>query len=59
MAYWSCCDSRLGGDANGNIFQHKVSDSVIDIGMSLVALAIVLSILIGGTLPFFGSVVLT
>ena len=30
---------------------------LIDIGMVLIALAIVLSILVGGTLPFFGSVV--
>jgi hypothetical protein len=35
----------------------SVIAQLIDIGMSLVALAIVLSILIGGTLPFFGSVV--
>lgn len=30
---------------------------LIDIGLVLIALAIVLSILVGGTLPFFGSVV--
>jgi len=30
---------------------------LIDIGVVLIALAIVLSILVGGTLPFFGSVV--
>jgi hypothetical protein len=35
----------------------SVIAQLIDIGMSLVALAIVLSILIGGSLPFFGSVV--
>jgi hypothetical protein len=35
----------------------SVIAQLIDIGMSLVALAIVLSILVGGTLPFFGSVV--
>jgi hypothetical protein len=41
------------------IFSHtkSVIAQLIDIGMSLVALAIVLSILIGGSLPFFGSVV--
>lgn len=35
----------------------SVIAQLIDIGMSLVALAIVLSILVGGSLPFFGSVV--
>jgi ABC-type enterochelin transport system permease subunit len=30
---------------------------LIDIGLVLIALAIVLQILVGGTLPFFGSVV--
>jgi len=30
---------------------------LIDIGLVLIALAIVLSILVGGTLPFFGSVI--
>ena len=35
----------------------SVIAQLIDIGMSLVALAIVLSILIGSNLPFFGSVV--
>ena len=35
----------------------SVIAQLTDIGLSLVALAIVLSILIGGSLPFFGSVV--
>ena len=35
----------------------SVVRELIDIGLVLIALAIVLSILIGGTLPFFGSVV--
>jgi hypothetical protein len=41
------------------IFSHtkSVIAQLTDIGMSLVALAIVLSILIGSSLPFFGSVV--
>ena len=30
---------------------------LIDVGILLLALAIVLSLLVGGTLPFFGSVV--
>jgi len=34
-----------------------VTRELIDIGLVLIALAIVLSILVGGTLPFFGSVV--
>jgi ABC-type enterochelin transport system permease subunit len=34
-----------------------VIGQLIDIGLALLALAIVLSLLIGGTLPFFGSVV--
>jgi hypothetical protein len=42
-----------------DIFSHtkSVIAQLTDIGLSLVALAIVLSILIGGSLPFFGSVV--
>jgi ABC-type enterochelin transport system permease subunit len=35
----------------------NVVRELIDIGLVLIALAIVLSILVGGTLPFFGSVV--
>ena len=35
----------------------SVIGQLIDIGISLLALAIVLSLLVGGTLPFFGSVV--
>lgn len=35
----------------------SVIAQLTDIGLSLVALAIVLSILIGGSLPFFGSVI--
>jgi ABC-type enterochelin transport system permease subunit len=35
----------------------SVVRELIDIGLVLIALAIVLSILVGGTLPFFGSVV--
>jgi ABC-type enterochelin transport system permease subunit len=35
----------------------SVARELIDIGLVLIALAIVLSILVGGTLPFFGSVV--
>jgi hypothetical protein len=35
----------------------SVIAQLTDIGLSLVALAIVMSILIGGSLPFFGSVV--
>lgn len=34
-----------------------VTRELIEIGLVLIALAIVLSILVGGTLPFFGSVV--
>lgn len=34
-----------------------VIGQLIDIGIALLALAIVLSLLIGGSLPFFGSVV--
>ena len=34
-----------------------VIGELIDIGISLLALAIVLSLLVGGTLPFFGLVV--
>ncbi|MDP2619760.1 MAG: hypothetical protein Q8P46_06230 [Hyphomicrobiales bacterium] len=34
-----------------------VIGQLIEIGIALLALAIVLSLLIGGTLPFFGSVV--
>ena len=42
-----------------DMFGHvrSVVRELIDIGLVLIALAIVLSILIGGTLPFFGSVV--
>jgi hypothetical protein len=42
-----------------DIFSHtkSVIAQLIDIGLSLVALAIVLSILVGGSLPFFGSVI--
>jgi hypothetical protein len=35
----------------------NVLRDLIDIGLVLIALGIVLSILIGGTLPFFGSIV--
>ncbi len=35
----------------------NVVRELIDIGLVLIALAIVMSILVGGTLPFFGSVV--
>ncbi len=35
----------------------NVVRELIEIGLVLIALAIVLSILVGGTLPFFGSVV--
>ena len=35
----------------------SVVRELIDVGLVLIALAIVLSILVGGTLPFFGSVV--
>ena len=35
----------------------SVVRELIDIALVLIALAIVLSILVGGTLPFFGSVV--
>jgi len=35
----------------------SVISQLIDIGVALLVLAIVLSLLIGGTLPFFGSVV--
>jgi ABC-type enterochelin transport system permease subunit len=35
----------------------NVLRELIEIGLVLIALAIVLSILVGGTLPFFGSVV--
>lgn len=35
----------------------EVIGQLTEIGLALLALAIVLSILIGGTLPFFGSVV--
>ena len=35
----------------------NVVRELIDIGLVLIALAIVLSVLVGGTLPFFGSVV--
>ena len=34
-----------------------VTRELIEIGLVLIALAIVLSILVGGTLPFFGNVV--
>lgn len=42
-----------------DMFGHvrSVVRELIDIGLVLIALAIVLSILVGGTLPFFGSVV--
>ncbi len=42
-----------------DVFGHarNVVRELIDIGLVLIALAIVLSILVGGTLPFFGSVV--
>ena len=42
-----------------DMFGHvkNVVRELIDIGLVLIALAIVLSILVGGTLPFFGSVV--
>jgi len=42
-----------------DMFGHarNVVRELIDIGLVLIALAIVMSILIGGTLPFFGSVV--
>lgn len=35
----------------------SVISELIDVGILLLALAIILSLLIGGTLPFFGSVV--
>jgi hypothetical protein len=34
-----------------------VAHQLIDVGITLIALAIVLSVLVGGTLPFFGSTV--
>lgn len=42
-----------------DMFGHvkSVTRELIEIGLVLIALAIVLSILVGGTLPFFGSVV--
>ena len=42
-----------------DMFGHvkMVTRELIEIGLVLIALAIVLSILVGGTLPFFGSVV--
>lgn len=42
-----------------DMFGHarNVVRELIEIGLVLIALAIVMSILIGGTLPFFGSVV--
>lgn len=42
-----------------DVFGHarNVVRELIDICLVLIALAIVLSILVGGTLPFFGSVV--
>ncbi len=42
-----------------DVFGHarNVVRELIDIGLVLIALAIVMSILVGGTLPFFGSVV--
>ena len=42
-----------------DMFGHvkNVVRELIDISLVLIALAIVLSILVGGTLPFFGSVV--
>lgn len=46
-------------EGNMDMFGHvkNVVRELIDISLVLIALAIVLSILVGGTLPFFGSVV--
>jgi ABC-type enterochelin transport system permease subunit len=47
-----------GGEIMDMFGQVKsVVRELIDIALVLIALAIVLSILVGGTLPFFGSVV--
>lgn len=35
----------------------SVIGELIDVGLALIALAIVLAILVGGVLPFFGNVV--
>ncbi len=44
-----------------DMFGHvkNVVRELIDISLVLIALAIVLSVLVGGTLPFFGNVVTT
>ena len=46
-------------EGNMDMFGHvkNVVRELIDISLVLIALAIVLSILVGGTLPFFGNVV--
>ena len=46
-------------EGNMDMFGHvkNVVRELIDISLVLIALAIVLSILVGGTMPFFGNVV--
>ena len=58
---WHCAQLIRNPRMEGNMdmFGHvkNVVRELIDISLVLIALAIVLSILVGGTLPFFGNVV--